>query len=125
VTFESLSRLVARFIYLESVQHEILGGFLWNYQLWIHRQPARIYKNGQREPLDVYQRLVNANYNLNVTRRELMFDFSYLALDGDERAASVLKQFQDELEWLQLSMANEPWAIWKLYPRALKVNINA
>jgi hypothetical protein len=48
-----------------------------------------------------------------------------LALDGDERAASVLKQFQEELEWLQLSMTNEPWAIWKLYPRALKVNINA
>jgi arachidonate 15-lipoxygenase len=98
---------------------------LWNYQLWTHRQPARVYKNGQREPLDVYQRLVNANYNLNVTRRELMFDFSYLALEGDERAASVLTRFQEELEWLQLSMTNEPWAIWKLYPRALKVNINA
>jgi arachidonate 15-lipoxygenase len=69
--------------------------------------------------------LVNANYNLNVTRRELIFDFSYLALDGDERAASVLTRFQEELEWLQLSMANEPWAIWRLYPRALKVNINA
>ncbi len=125
LTFENLARLVARFIYLESVQHEILGGFLWNYQLWTHKQPSRVYKNGQREPLDVYQRLVNANYNLNVTRRELMFDFSYLALDGDEDAASVLARFQEELEWLQLSMTNEPWAIWKLYPRALKVNINA
>jgi hypothetical protein len=125
LTFENLARLVARFMYLATVQHEILGGFLWNYQLWTHRQPVRVYKNGQREPLDVYQRLVNANYNLNVTRRELIFDFSYLALDGDEHAASVLTRFQEELEWLQLSMANEPWAIWRLYPRALKVNINA
>jgi arachidonate 15-lipoxygenase len=125
VTFENLARLVARFIYLATVQHEILGSFMWNYQLWTHRQPARVYRNGQREPLDVYQRLVNANYNLNVTRRELMFDFSYLALEDDAEAASQLTRFQEELQWLQLSMANEPWAIWRLYPRALKVNINA
>ena len=125
LTFENLARLVARFIYLATVQHEILGGFLWNYQLWTHRLPARVYKNGQREPLDVYQRLVNANYNLNVTRRELMFDFSYLALDGDEEAVAALNRFQEELDFLQLTMVNEPWAIWKLYPRALKVNINA
>ena len=55
--------------------NEILGGFIWNYQLWTHRQPVRVYRNGQREPLDVYQRLVNANYNLNVTRRALIHDF--------------------------------------------------
>jgi arachidonate 15-lipoxygenase len=125
LTFESLARLVARFIFLATAQHELLGSFMWNYQLWTHRQPARVYRNGQREPLDVYQRLVNANYNLNVTRRELMFDFSYLALEGDDRAASVLTRFQEDLEWLQMSMASEPWAIWRLYPRALKVNINA
>jgi arachidonate 15-lipoxygenase len=125
VTFESLARLVARFMYLATVQHEILGSFLWNYQMWTHKQPVRIYENGQREPLDVYQRLVNANYNLNVTRRELMFDFSYLALDGDEQGAAALVKFNEELKWLQRSMGDEPWAIWKLYPQALKVNINA
>ncbi len=125
LTFESLARLVTRFIYLATVQHEILGSFLWNYQLWTHRQPARVYRNDQREPLDVYQRLVNANYNLNVTRRELIFDFSYLALDGDEKAAAEFTRFKEELEWLQMSMTSEPWAIWRLYPRALKVNINA
>ena len=32
-----------------------------------------------REPLDVYQRLVNANYILNVHRRALMDDFSCFA----------------------------------------------
>ena len=26
---------------------------------------------------------------------------------------------------VEFTMGNEPWAIWKLYPRALKVNINA
>jgi len=125
LTFESLARLVSRFMYLATVQHEILGSFMWNYQLWTHKQPVRVYKNGQREPLDVYQRLVNANYNLNVTRRELMFDFSYLALEGDKRGAAAINQLNEDLSWLQLSMINEPWAVWKLYPRALKVNINA
>ena len=84
-----------------------------------------MYESGDPEPLDVYQRLVNANYNLNVTRRELMYDWSYLALEGDDDAAAELKRFQDELDFLQLTMVNEPWAVWKLYPRALKVNINA
>jgi hypothetical protein len=123
VTFDSLARLMTRFMYLVTVQHEILGSFLWNYQLWSHRQPVRIYRNGQRVPLDVYQRLVNANYNLNVKRRALMFDFSYLALDA--AGAAALVKFNQELKRLRLSMGQQPWAIWKLYPDALKVNINA
>lgn len=119
----SLARLVAQIIYLVSVQHELLGGFLWNYQLWTHRQPVRIRADGQREPLDVYQRLVNANYNLNVQRRALIFDFRYLALD--DRGAASMQRFVDRLDAVQAEMAREPWAVWKLYPRALKVNINA
>jgi len=123
VSFDSLARLLARFIYMVSVQHEILGGFIWNYQLWTHRQPVRVYRNGQREPLDVYQRLVNANYNLNVTRRALIHDFSYMALDAPGQAA--LAKFNRELGALQAAMERAPWAVWKLYPDALKVNINA
>ena len=123
VSFDSLARLLARFIYMVSVQHEILGGFIWNYQLWTHRQPVRVYRNGQREPLDVYQRLVNANYNLNVTRRALIHDFSYMALDAPGQAA--LAKFNRELGALQAAMERAPWAVWKLYPDTLKVNINA
>lgn len=118
-----LERLVARVIYLVSAQHEMLGSFVWNYQLWTHRQPVRIYVNGQREPLDVYQRLVNANFNLNVKRRALIHDFGYLALDA--QGAAALQRFQDRLDALQSEMERAPWAVWKLYPRALKVNINA
>jgi arachidonate 15-lipoxygenase len=123
VTFDSLARLVARFMYMVTVQHEILGGCLWNYQLWTHRQPVRVYIDGKREPLDVYQRLVNANYNLNVRRRELMYDFSYLALDAPGKAAFI--RFIEDLKALQASMEEQSWAVWKLYPKALKVNINA
>lgn len=123
VDLAGLARLVARCMYLVSAQHEILGSFLWNYQLWTHRQPVRVYASGQPEPVDVYQRLVNANYNLNVTRRALMSDFSALA--PDELGVQSLRRFQQRLQDLQSRMDSEPWAVWKLYPRALKVNINA
>ncbi len=101
----------------------MVGSFLWNYQLWTHRQPTRVYRNGRREPLDVYQRLVNANYNLNVERRKLMDDFSSLALD--EAGRQAFRRFQEDLRALQDDMASEAWAVWKLYPKMLNVNINA
>ncbi len=123
VDFDSLARLVARFMYLVTVQHELLGSCMWHYQLWTHRQPVRVYLNGQREPRDVYQRLVNANYNLNVSRRALMHDFSYLALDAP--GAAAMQAFQRSLQELQVSMERSPRAVWTLYPGALKVNINA
>ena len=123
LTRDDLAHLLACFIYLVSVQHEMVGTFLWNYQLWTHRQPVRVYTNGQREPLDVYQRLVNANYNLNVERRALMDDFAYLALD--DKGAAAFRQFQRDFQVLQERMDMEPWAVWKIYPKILEANINA
>ena len=123
VTWDRLARLLASQLYLVTVQHEILGSCMWDYQLWTHRQPARVYEDFQREPLDVYQRLVNANYNLNVHRRALMDDFNRIALDYRARAAML--QFQSELAALQAAMDSHPYAVWRLYPRELKVNINA
>jgi hypothetical protein len=123
VTWEKFARLLASQLYLVTVQHEILGSHMWNYQLWTHRQPVRIYEKFQREPLDVYQRLVNANYNLNVSRRALMDDFNYLALDY--RAKAAMLRFQSELAALQAEMDSHPGAVWRLYPSDLKVNINA
>ncbi len=123
VTWDKLARLLAAQLYVVTVQHEILGSHLWDYQLWTHRQPARVYLDFRREPLDVYQRLVNANYNLNVHRRALMDDFNRVALDDRARAAMLL--FQSELAALQAAMDSQPGAVWRLYPRDLKVNINA
>ena len=123
VTTENLARLMACFIYLVTVQHEMLGTFLWNYQLWTHRQPVRLYRDGRREPLDVYQRLINANFILNVTRSPLVKDYSYLALD--EPGRNAFRQFERELCELDQKMNDDPWAIWKIYPKMLEVNINA
>ena len=123
VTWDNLARLLASQLYLVTAQHEILGTYMWDYQLWTHRQPARVYEDFRREPLDVYQRLVNANYNLNVHRRQLMDDFSYFALD--DRAKVAITHFQSELAALQAAMDSHPGAVWRLDPCELKVNINA
>jgi lipoxygenase len=123
VSIESAARLIAAFIYLASVEHEILGTGLWNYQLWTNVQPVRIYLNGQRETVDVYQRLVNANFNLNVRRARLMQDFGYLALN--RKGADAFRTFRYELQLLQSRMEQEPFAHWKIYPNILEANINA
>jgi hypothetical protein len=123
ITRESLARLIAAFIYMAAVEHEILGTGLWNYQMWTHVQPVRVYRSGQREPVDVYQRLVNANLILNVKRAQLMQDFSYLALD--ERGAAAFRDFQAELRRLQARVEREPFEYWKISPGILEANINA
>ena len=127
VTRGLLSKLVARFIYVVSAYHEMVGSFLWNYQLWTHRQRVRMYDDGRREPLDVYQRLVNYNFMLNVKRTPLMQDFSELAsgLEKQESAAHCFRQFKKDLESLQTKMDSEPWAVWKIYPKDLEAHINA
>ena len=88
-----------------------------------HVQPARVYADGRREPLDVYQRLVNANFNLNVSRTRLMHDFGYLALD--RRGAAAFRLFRYDMQKLHERMERDPPAPWKIYPRILEANINA
>lgn len=123
ITLESVARLAAAFLYMATVEHEILGTGLWNYQMWTHVQPVRVYTNGQREPVDVYQRLVNANFNLNVHRAQLVQDWSYLALDA--AGAQAFRDFKQALEGLQARVAAEPAAAWKISPGILEANINA
>ena len=118
-----VARLIAAFIYMASVQHEAMGTALWNYQLWVHKHPVRVRTDGQREPLDIYQRLVNANFNLNVSRAQLMADYSYLALD--DKGADLFRLFERELEALETKMNAEKAATWKILPTALEANINA
>src|SRR5437667_895530 len=127
ITRDSVSRLIARFMYLVTVQHDIVGSFLWNYQLWAHKQPTRMYRNGNRMPLDAYQRLVNANFNLNVPRTPLMNDFSDLIrADDNKRAEAIqaLNDFQKGLKDLETKWRMESWHVWRVYPKLLEVNIN-
>jgi len=123
LTVASLARLVAVLIYVVVVEHEIRGTLLWNYQLWTHVHPVRVYRDGRREPLDVYQRLVNSTMILNVERASLLEDYSYLALD--ERGAAAFRTFLARLEALQRELDDDPRQLWKLYPDMLNANMNA
>jgi arachidonate 15-lipoxygenase len=123
VDLEGSARLIATFIYLASVEHEILGSGLWDYQLWSDLSPVRVYEDGRREPIDVYQRLVNANFNLNVRRTMLLDDFSTLALD--DAGATAFRRFRQDLLDLQSVLDQEEPACWRMEPKRLKANINA
>jgi len=123
LTVSGASELLATLIYFTTVEHEVLGSGVWNYQLWPDVQPPRVYASGQRLPLDVYARLVNANFTLNVRRTPLMSDFSSLALDA--RGAQAFRAFRDDLSTLQGAMDAEPTSGWRIEPRMLKANINA
>jgi arachidonate 15-lipoxygenase len=123
LTVASLARLIAVLIYVVVVEHEIRGTLLWNYQMWTHVHPVLVYRSGRREPVDVYQRLVNSTMTLNVTRASLLEDYSYLALD--ERGAEVFRMFRSRLEALQREQNDDPRQLWKLYPDMLNANMNA
>ena len=141
LTVENLARLIAKIIYLVSAEHEMVGTHLWNYQLWTHRQPVRVYRDGQREPLDVYQRLVNNNYIQNVKRTKLMDTSTYdhvvkglpvvkelpvvKALPSEQDARLIFNQFVRDLEGLDRDMREEVWQVWKIYPDMLESHINA
>ena len=131
VTLDSVARLIACFIYLVTVQHEMMGSLLWNYQLWTHRQPTRVYKNGGREPLDVYQRLVNYNFMLMVKRTRLMDESTYcrmtkgLPKEKKEKLETCYRQFVSELKNIQSTMDAESWEPWRIYPKDLEAHINA
>lgn len=123
VTLDGVARLIAGFIYLGSVEHEVLGTALWHYQLWSHVQPTRIYESGRRESIDVYQRLVNYNFILNVRRSALCSDFSRVALDAAGRDA--FGRLLEDLEALQETLdAERDKPLWKVSPRTLESGVN-
>jgi arachidonate 15-lipoxygenase len=123
VGVERVARLAAAVIQLATVEHEILGSAMWDYQLWSDAVPARVPADGTRPPLDVYQRLVNANFNLNVHRTALLNDFSDLALDLG--GAEAFRTFRADLLGLQSELDTSPTEPWRMEPKRLKANINA
>jgi hypothetical protein len=123
LTIAALARLIAVLIYVVVVEHELRGSVLWNYQLWTDVHPIRVYRDGRREPVDVYQRLVNSTMILNTTRAPLIQDFSYLALD--DRGAAAFRTFHQRLEALGSELDDNPRRLWKLYPDMLTANMNA
>jgi arachidonate 15-lipoxygenase len=128
LTREGLATLIGGFLYMATVQHEALGAGLWDYQMWVHKHPIRVYQDGRRIPLDVYSRLVNANFILNAHRTPLVQDFSKLAVGGGAKWEQAKRQFQafhEELKTLDAKLGALPRAEWRVLPRHLYAHINA
>lgn len=131
LTLVSLARLAACCLYLGTVQHELVGSLLWNYQVWTDVMPVQVARDGNRERVDVYQRLLNMNFMLSTPRAPLMGDLTTVVLfepanqERSARAVAAFVAFRQELEGLQRAMEGELWTPWKLYPKSLEVNMNA
>jgi Lipoxygenase len=121
-TTDGAVELLSTFIYMTTVEHEILDSNVYDYQLWSDVQPARVYASGVSAPLDVYQRLVDYNFILSVNRTSLMSDFSALALDKNGQDAFM--QFRKDLGTLQSQMSRQPNEVWCIEPQNLKANMN-
>ncbi|HZS10995.1 MAG TPA: hypothetical protein VFA38_02015 [Nitrospirales bacterium] len=129
VSVAAVARVLARFLLLVTVRHDMCGAFLWNYQSWPHVQPTRMYRNGQRVPLDVYQRLMNANFNLNVPRTALLRDddlfIKLVQSPKRDEVIELLTQLQADLSALNTTWRTaEPWYVWRIYPNRLEANIS-
>ena len=122
VTLGGVAEFLSTIIYLTTVEHEIVDSNIWDYQLWSDVQPVRMYRSGRLEPIDVYQRLVNYNFVLNVSRTPLMSDFSSLGLDAP--GADAFRAFRSDLEELQRTMNEQRPAVWRIEPRVLEANMN-
>jgi arachidonate 15-lipoxygenase len=122
LTVDGVARLVAIFLHVATVEHEVMGTGLWHYQLWTDANPVRVRRNGARPPIDDYQRLVNFNFMLNVKRASLLQDLSYLGVDEAGRAA--FRSFRADLDELQATTAKEDPAPWRMSPEILEVSVN-
>jgi hypothetical protein len=122
VTLQGAVELLSTFIYLTTVEHEILDSNVFDYQLWNDVQPARVYEAAVGDPLDVYQRLVDYNFILSVNRTPLMSDFS--ALGSDTRGTAAFVQFRKDLGTLQGQMSRQQHEVWRIEPQDLNANMN-
>jgi arachidonate 15-lipoxygenase len=100
ITIAGAARLITSYIYAGSVEHEVLGSGLWDYQL-----------------------LVNYNFSVNVRRAPLMQDFSYMA-GNDAAGAAAFSTFLGELTALQVRLKAQQHESWKMYPADLEVSVS-
>lgn len=126
-TRAGLARLIGAYMYEGNTIHELAGTNLWDYQLWVDKNPPRIYRNGNRLPLDVYQRVLNNNFALQLQRAPLCGNYSDIA--SDDAGRRLFMQFFVECQKLQVKYDLERWQsdedlLWRMEPRNLKLSMN-
>jgi arachidonate 15-lipoxygenase len=123
LTRSGLARLVAGHIYEGSVVHDLAGTTLWDYQPWADRNPPRMYTDGRRIPVDVYQRMIDNNFALQIKRASLLTDYGSVALDDTGR--ELFARFAAECAELQDVYDRTPAGPWRMEPKNLEIAMNA
>jgi hypothetical protein len=121
-TKAGLARVIGGYMYEGNTIHDLVGTTLWDYQLWADRNPVRVYRNGRRVPLDVFQRMLNNNFALQLRRAPLLADYGHVALDP--AGAAVFTRFFDECRALQSRYDAAPTGPWRMEPKHLEINMN-
>ena len=122
VTRDGVARVLAAYIYEGNTIHDLTGTSLWDYQLWVDRNPVRIYTDGRRLPVDVYQRLIVNNFALQIKRAPMLADYGHVALD--DQGAALFKQFHDECQALQDRYDQTETGPWRMEPKNLEISMN-
>jgi hypothetical protein len=121
-TKAGLARLIGGYIYEGNTMHDMVGTTLWDYQLWADCNPTRMYRDGRRVPIDVFQRVVNNNFALQVRRAQMLADYGKVALD--ERGAALFTRFLEECRALQRRYDETTAGPWRMEPKNLEINMN-
>jgi arachidonate 15-lipoxygenase len=122
LTRDGLARIIAAYIYEGNTIHDLTGTSLWDYQLWVDRNPVRIYTDGRRLPVDVYQRLIVNNFALQIKRAPMLADYGNVALD--EQGAALFTQFYQECQALQDRYDQTEAGPWRMEPKNLEISMN-
>ena len=122
LTKDGLARAVGAYIYESNTIHDLVGTTLWDYQLWADRNPTRVYRDGRRIPVDVFQRVINNNFALQVTRAPMLADYGHIALDS--KGAALFTQFYEECKALQDRYDQTPAGPWRMEPKNLEISMN-
>ena len=122
VTREGLARVIAAYIYEGNTIHDLTGTSLWDYQLWVDRNPVRIYTDGRRLPVDVYQRLIVNNFALQIKRAPMLADYGQVALE--DQGAALFTQFHQECQSLQDQYDQTEAGPWRMEPKNLEISMN-
>jgi hypothetical protein len=122
LTRDGVARVVAAYIYEGNTIHDLTGTSLWDYQLWVDRNPVRIYTDGRRLPVDVYQRLIVNNFALQIKRAPMLASYEQVA--SDDKGASLFRQFYQECQSLQEEYDQTEAGPWRMEPKNLEISMN-
>jgi arachidonate 15-lipoxygenase len=122
VTREGLARVIAAYIYEGNTIHDMAGTTLWDYQLWVDRNPTRIYRDGRRIPVDVLQRIINNNFALQIKRAPMLANYGQVALD--DKGAALFMQFYEDCGTLQDRYDQTEAGPWRMEPKNLEISMN-